>query len=174
MQRSLVVPLEALTTATILLLTGCNQEAAPTEPAVAVAAPLALAATVQHQTQRFSFPAGGLNPCTGEETPGTGQFFSKSTVVAQPSGGFHVAQAFNISYVLTGAITGDRYLGRDTEHVNFSTGRAGDSVFTFVANVRVRTAGPRNDFVLQIRIHQTINANGVLVVNRGEQTLVCR
>jgi len=162
------------TASAALLLIGCNQEGAPTEPSTVVTIPPAFAATVQHQTQRFSFPAGGLNPCTGEETPGTGQFFSQSNVVAQPSGGFHVAQAFNVSYVLTGAITGDRYLGRDTEHVNFSTSGGADSVFTFVANVRVRTAGPRNDFVLQVRVHQTVNANGVLTVSRGEQTIECR
>jgi hypothetical protein len=166
-----------------VLMLGCSDSArlttpadpaGPTETSTAVATPLASAATVQHQTERFSFPAGGLNPCTGEETPGTGQFFSQSTVVAQPSGGFHVSQAFNVSYVLTGATTGDRYLGRDTEHVNFSTSGGADSVFTFVANVRVRTAGARNDFVLQIRVQQTVNANGVLTVARGKQTIVCR
>lgn len=174
MRRAFLFSSATLACVTTLAVTGCNENVAPTGPSTGVVLSAASAATVQHETQRFSFPAGGLNPCTGEETPGTGFFFSHSNVVAQPGGGFHVAQAFNVSYVLTGAITGARYLGRDTEHVNFSTSGKADSVFTFVANVRVRTAGPRNDFVLQIRVHSTINANGVLTVSRGKQTLVCR
>jgi hypothetical protein len=157
-----------------LLLSGCDHAKVPTESSTAPTAVQALAASVEHQTERFSFVAGGFNPCTGEETPGTGEFFSHTTLVARPSGGFHVAQVFNVSFVLTGATTGDRYLGRDVEHVNFTTNGGAQSVNTFIANVRVGTAGPGNDFVLRVRFHVTVNANGVVTVERDETTIECR
>jgi hypothetical protein len=82
--------------------------------------------------------------------------------------------AFNISYALTGATTGNRYVGRDVEHVSFSTNGGQQAVQRFTANLRVGTAGPQNDFVLKIRAHVTVNANGVVTVTRDGESVVCR
>jgi hypothetical protein len=38
----------------------------------------------------------------------------------------------------------------------------------------VGTGGPRNNFVLRVRVHVTVNANGVVTVSRGEETFDCR
>jgi len=162
----------ALTAA--LLLASCDQASAPTDLSTAPTTVEALAATVEHQTQRFTFVAGGFNPCTSEETPGTGEFFTRSTVVERPGGGFHVTATFNISYLLVGATTGNRYRGKDVEHVNFTTNGRQQSVETFIANLWVGTAGPGNNFVLRVRFHVTVNANGVVTVGRDHETVECR
>jgi len=50
--------------------------------------------------------------------------------------------AFNVSYVLTGATTGNRYLGRNVEHVSFSTDGGQQTVQTFNANLRAEPPDP--------------------------------
>jgi hypothetical protein len=169
-----LLPTPTCVLAAALLLSGCDRANIPTESSIAPTQFQALAASVAHQTLRFSFATGGFNPCTSEETPGTGEFFSHATLVRRPSGGFHLAQVFNISSVLTGATTGNLYRGHDVEHVNLTTNGGAQSVNTFIANLRVGTAGPGNDFVLRVRFHETVNANGVVTVARDEVTVQCR
>jgi hypothetical protein len=126
----------------------------------------------------FTF-AGLVNPCTGEEFSGSGFAHLKVFVATTPKG--HVSAELNFENVKGITVTGVRYVVPDQEnaHIIFDSDVApatvnDESTQQFIRQAEDGTFIMGDDFYQRLRMQFTINANGVVTVDRTEFTTECR
>lgn len=143
---------------------------------VSLAALVPTAAADGVTVSRFPVSFGFFNPCTNENVDFSGTAMTVADQTPDTHGlTFH---SIDVSLKGVGATSGDRYHEQFAITVSLQgTEDASDNGAFSENNVvhsRIVAQGPRNDLVFSIVFHQTINANGELVVfNNTVTTEAC-
>jgi hypothetical protein len=128
---------------------------------VALAAATAQAAdgvTVSRFPVSFSF----FDPCTDENVDVSGT--ALTVIDTTPDNHGLTGHSVDIALKGIGQTSGAQYVSVGTNTITESTSDNGARVETVTAQSRLVTPGPRNDLLFAIVFHETINANGDLVV----------
>jgi len=115
------------------------------------------------------------NPCTGELFVAKGYIHTRTYVDINPDGTTHFSGQSNLQGVEGYTLTGVRYIVQEnaSNHIIFDSDAAPFNVqgvfrLHFVRVTSDGTINKNDDFVLYIRMHTTINANGVPTATRLE------
>jgi hypothetical protein len=102
-----------------------------------------------------------LNPCS------PGDFIVLSGVMhiliftrADGNGGYHLDNQVQLHGSGTSLETDVQYVGHDSSHHSFYAGAPFPATDTTTYSTGLHGAGPTDDFVMEVTVHTTVNANG--------------
>ena len=135
--------------------------------AAALAALVALAAPAAQATDgvtvsRFPVSFSFFNPCTNENVDISGT--ALAVVDTTPDDNGLTGHSVDVALKGVGQTTGAQYISVGTNTVTDIESDNGALVETTTTRSRLVAAGPGNDLLFAIVFHETINANGDLVV----------
>ena len=129
-------------------------------PAPRTAAVAAQATTVT-TNETFTFNSTTVNMCNGDVVTLRGQIHFVTHTTTDNNGGVHVKMHHNFENVEgTGALVINYRAVSSNNHTVNDNGSNAQQEFTNVNRVRFISQGPSDNFLLNITIHTTINANG--------------
>lgn len=152
--------------ATAAALGGCDDSRA----AQAVLAPAAEAAVAANQWTQLSFEM--LNPCNGETIPMSGQMHFVSRATSDGNGGMHIGGAANARFDGVGQATGTAYVAAFTTPFSINARPPYPMSVSDVYNLTVVGRGNATNFSAHFRFFMTVNANGIVTVERGDTEFV--
>jgi len=168
-------PLAAMTTLATLLVMGCSDRPAATEPGADAAAapvsgvPAAARKVVLHFPLEGPFDLAFTSPCTGGSVEGTGEIVGQVNVVGELVAedlilGLHITEHGNVTGSVTDQSTGTTYTFHNSYHSGFNTpsGPAPNFNTTFSGTLVAHpTSGRGPALLIHVTTHTTVNANGV-------------
>jgi hypothetical protein len=110
---------------------------------------------------RFPISFSSFNPCTNEIVDISGTALAVNT---SPDNHGLEGHSVDIALKGVGQTTGAQYVSVGTNTITENTSDNGARVETGTTQLRLVTPGPGNDLLFAIVFHETINANGDLVV----------
>ena len=139
---------------------------------------LAYAAAVHAQATTFKerftepFSLDDVNPCTGEPVTLSGELLITIKTTIDGNGGFHGTFHLVPRHVIGEDANGvtHRAVGGTRDHTNETIGAAN---FTVTDTFNMIGQGGVDDFSAFIRIHVTVNANGVVTVETVLERAEC-
>jgi hypothetical protein len=116
-----------------------------------------------------------VNPCNGEPVLFTGNLHTLFAVTLDPNGGFHLNLHENGQGISgTGVVTGLKYQIPVASHTGFFEGAPLPVVETITETFEMISQGNTQNFYLKFLFHITINANGVVTVDKVDFDTACR
>ena len=130
---------------------------------LALIAAITLSSAVQASNEgnlKLEIPSTDFNPCTDESVDSLVKIHIVLTSTANAnnvSGTFHL----NFSVKGVGQTSGAIYTGSESDNETFNTSlENGRAVFPVVNRFNMTTAGGKNNWVVRVTGHITVNANG--------------
>lgn len=161
MQRMTIV----LATATALV--GCGDGRAP-EAVLAPAAP-AVEAVAANEWYPLSFET--LNPCNGEMIAMWGKMHFVSRATSDGNGGMHVGGDANARFEGVGQTTGSAYVASFVTPFSINVRPPYPMAISDVYNITFVGRGGETNFSGRFRFFMTVNANGDITVERGDEEI---
>jgi len=102
------------------------------------------------------------DPCTGETIAFTGYIHIKIATTIDESGGVHLdLSSDQTSLRGVGTITGNSYQASDEQHTLQNTQGLAPLTMTVIDNFRILGPDPKDNWIMYVHSHVTVNANGV-------------
>jgi hypothetical protein len=111
---------------------------------------------------RFPVSFSFFNPCTDENVDVSGS--ALAVIDTTPDNHGLSGHSVDIALKGVGLTTGAHYVSVGTNTITENTSDNGARVETVTTHLRLVTSGPGNDLLFAIVFHETINANGDLVI----------
>jgi hypothetical protein len=164
-----------LAVAVLAALAACSDAAPPTAPDAG--RPL-LAASTLNDNQIVPLDLVVFVDCAdggaGELVALSGRLHAIVQITESSSGNYHVRTHFQPQDLAgVGLTTGDRYRGTGVTQDQLVINGVFPMTYTYVNNFRMIGQGPGNNFQVHENYHLTINANGVVTVDRDNFSSSC-